>query len=300
MSAWRFVEEPKAIRGTMRCGPNWLSRTLRGGQYSPDFFGNLGERKLFQVLGVAIKLPDALSQFLCRHRVFVVHPAECLLIQVEAFFLAAFRDCRIELTIQRSLGLLELVKEVWADGEQVASGQADNLVHIPEAGAHHLGLVAVFLVVVVDARDGRNAGILVCRNLRTALLFLIPVVDAADERRDQRNPSLGACDGLGEAEQKCEVAVNAFLLQYFGRPDALPRTGDLDQDPFTRYALFLVQRNEFAAFGDRGRRIETQAGGDLSRDPTGNHFEDLASKQDEKPIDELCRHFLVAVTTLQG
>src|SRR5271170_3186292 len=108
--------------GTMRCGPIWLSRTFRWGHYSPDLFGNLGERKLFQVLGVAIKLAYALCQFLCRHCVFVVHPAECLLIQLQAFFLAEFRDCRIELTVQRSVGLLELVKQVRTDGQQVASG----------------------------------------------------------------------------------------------------------------------------------------------------------------------------------
>jgi hypothetical protein len=61
MSAWQLVEERKAMPGTMRCGPAWLSRTLRWGQYSPDFFGNLGERKLFQVVSVAIKLADSLS-----------------------------------------------------------------------------------------------------------------------------------------------------------------------------------------------------------------------------------------------
>src|ERR1700690_3335278 len=124
----RYPRSATKVAPLARCGaaPRWLSRTLCWGHHSPDFFGNLGERKIFQVVGVTIELADALRQFLCRHRVFVVHPAECLLIQMDAFFLAGFRQCRVELALQRSLGLLEVVEEVWADGEQVAPGQPDD------------------------------------------------------------------------------------------------------------------------------------------------------------------------------
>src|SRR5208337_5097390 len=100
-----------------------------------------------------------------------------------------------------------------------------------------------FLVVIVDASDGRNAGILVRWNLRTAALFLVPVVNAANERRNQGYCSFSTRDRLGKTEQKCEIAVDAFLLKKFGCPDALPRAGDLDQDAFAGHGVFLIQRD---------------------------------------------------------
>src|SRR5271154_3284784 len=89
----------------------------------PDFLGDLGKRKVFQVAGIAIELADTLCQLLRSHRVFVVHPPKCLLVEVETLFLACLRYCRIELTLQRSFGLLQLPKKLWADGQQIRSGQ---------------------------------------------------------------------------------------------------------------------------------------------------------------------------------
>src|SRR6266702_1134542 len=288
------------IAQTTPCGSTWVSRTLRWGQFSPDLFGNLGECVIFQVLRVAVEFADALGELLRRHCVLVVHPAKGLFIQMEALFLAGLRFHRIEFTIQRSLGLLQLVKKLRTDREQIASGQSDDLVHIPEAGAHHLRFVAVFLVVIVDASDGPNAGILVRGNLLAPSLLLIPVVDTADKRRNQGDSSLGTRDCLREAEKKRQIAVDAFLLQKLGRTNALPGAGDLDQDSFARHALLLIQRNQLAALVDCRLGIEAQAGSDLRRHAAGNYLENLFSEQDEEPIDELCRHFFVTAAAFHG
>ena len=42
-----------------------------------------------------------------------------------------------------------------------ASGQPDNLIHVSETRTHHLRLISVFLIVVVNPHDRRNAWILV-------------------------------------------------------------------------------------------------------------------------------------------
>ena len=83
------AEPPTVTKGSGCC--------KRARSRSTDFFGNLGQRVLFQLAGVAIEFADAFGQFLRRHRVFVVHPAESLLIQVQLIFLARLRFCRIQL-----------------------------------------------------------------------------------------------------------------------------------------------------------------------------------------------------------
>src|SRR5262249_12269887 len=198
----------------MLCGSILVSRTLRGGPlYSPDLFCNLGERVLLQVTRIAVEFTNAFGELLCSHCVFVVHPAECLFIQMEAFFLDGLCFCWIEFTIESSLGFLQLVEKIRADREQVASRQADDLIHIPEAGAHHLSLVVVFLVIVVDARHRCNSGVLVGLNLLSPSFFLIPIVNATDEGRDQGHSRLGACDRLSETKKECQIAVNTFFFQ---------------------------------------------------------------------------------------
>src|SRR5208283_2911766 len=142
--------------------------------------------------------------------------------QVQALFLARLCFYWIEFTIQNAFGLLQLVEKVWTNGQQICSRQADDLIHIPKTCPHHLGLVAVFLVVVVDAGDGRNAGILVRGNLRAAMLFLVPIVNTTDERRNQRYPGFGARYGLGEAEEQRQIAVDAFLLKKLSCLNTLP------------------------------------------------------------------------------
>src|SRR6266446_456006 len=164
-------EPPSGTRATSRNAASDERGTLLvnfGRDFrSPDSFGNLGQCELFQV---------------------------------EPFFFIPLRFRRIQFPVQSSFRLLQLVKKFGTDGQQIASGQADDLIHIPEACPHHLRLVSVFLVIVVDASDRRNAGIFIRRNLFASALLLIPIVNAADERRNQGYSGFGARHGLGKAE----------------------------------------------------------------------------------------------------
>ena len=126
-------------------------------------------------------------------------------------------------------GRFELAQQLRRDGEQVAAGELGDFADVAEAGAHDDGLVAEFLEVVVDARDRLHAGIVGALEILAGVL-LVPVEDAADEGRDERDAGVGGGDGLMEAEEQRQVAVDAFLLQDLGGADAFPRGGDLDED----------------------------------------------------------------------
>jgi hypothetical protein len=67
----------------------------------------------------------------------------------------------------------------------------------------------------------------------------MPVEDAADERGDEQDLSLGAGDGLCEGKKRCEVAVDTFLFA---------RLGSLDQDAVAGNAFLLVIGDELRAF----------------------------------------------------
>ncbi len=163
-----------------------------------------------------------------------------------------------------------------------------DLLDATEAGAHHLGLVAEFLVVVIDARDRLHARVLVGRDLRAAVLA-VPVVDAPHERRDQRDARLGARHGLREAEKQREVAVDALALEVRGGPDALPRAAHLDQDPLARDARALVEADQLARLGDGARRVEAEARIHFRRHPARHDLQDLAAEVDGEPIHERFR-----------
>ncbi len=126
------------------------------------------------------------------------------------------RGDRIELARQVGLGGFELGQQLRGDGEQVAAGELSNLADVAEACAHDYGLVAKMLEVVVNPGDGFDARIVGALVVLAGVLF-VPVEDAADEGRDQGDAGLGAGDGLVQAEEQRQVAVNAFLLQDLGR-----------------------------------------------------------------------------------
>ena len=116
-------------------------------------------------------------------------------------------------------------------GEMVSRSQpasSRDLADVAEARAHHHGLVAEFLEVVVDARHRLHAGI-VGAVVVLAGVFLVPVENAAHEGRDERDAGIGRGNGLVQAEEQRQVAVDAFLLQHFGGANALPGGSDLDQ-----------------------------------------------------------------------
>ena len=84
---------------------------------------------------------------------------------------------------------------------------------------------------VTDCTPGSSA----VGNVGAALLLVI-VVDAADERRDQRHAGFGAGHRLREAEEQRQVAVDALAFELLGGADALPGAADLDQDPLAANA----------------------------------------------------------------
>ena len=93
--------------------------TFAGGQRSSDFFSNLRERVLFQVACVTIKLADAFGELVGRHGVFVVHPAERLLVEVQLrSSLLDFAFAGSSLRVTSPSVCLHLVQQVGADGQQ--------------------------------------------------------------------------------------------------------------------------------------------------------------------------------------
>lgn len=133
------------------------------------------------------------------------------------------------------------ISKTYRNSQIVAPGQLGDLARVAERGAHDDGLVAKLLVVVEDALDAGDAGVL----LLAVLLLgggLVPVEDAADEGRDEEGVGLGGGDGLRQREHQRQVAIDAVVaLQDLGRLDAFPRGGDLDQDAIFGDAELLVQ-----------------------------------------------------------
>ena len=136
---------------------------------------------------------------------------------------------------------------------------------------------------VTDATPGSS----LARDVVDALRLLVPVVDAADERRDQRHAGLGAGHGLGEAEQQRQVAVDAFALEPLGGADAFPGAGDLDQDALARRC-----RPPRTARSARAPWRCVPSVSKLRRASTsvetrpGNDLEDLAAEVDEQLVHE--------------
>lgn len=129
----------------------------------------------------------------------------------------------------------------YGDGQVVTASELSDLSSVSERSTHDNGLVAVLLVVVEDALDGGDTGVLL---LGVLLLCagLEPVKDAADEGGDEEGTGLGGSDGLGKGEHESQVAVDAVVtLEDLGGLDALPGGGDLDQDTLLGDTLLLVE-----------------------------------------------------------
>ena len=131
------------------------------------------------------------------------------------------------------------------DGEVVTAGELCNLADAAEGGAHDDGLVAVLLVVVVDALHALDARVV----LGAVLLLgrgLVPVEDAADKRRDEEDARLGGSDGLHLREEQRQVAVDAVLrLQHVRGLDAFVGRRDLDEHAVFGNADFFVELLSF-------------------------------------------------------
>ena len=139
----------------------------------------------------------------------------------------------VERARERLVARLQRGEQFGADRQQVAAGQGADLAQVAKARAHHFGVDAELLVVGIDLGHRSHAGI-----VRTGVgglvpaaagRLLVPVVDAADEGRDQSNPRFAASHRLAQREQQRQVAMDAFVLENARRLDALPGGRDLDQ-----------------------------------------------------------------------
>jgi hypothetical protein len=134
-----------------------------------------------------------------------------------------------------------LYKSTYSNGEVVASSELSNLANGAERSTHDDGLVAVLLVVVEDAADGLDTGVLL---LGVLLLgrSLVPVKNAADEGGDEESAGLSSGNSLDEREHQSQVGVDAVIpLEDLGGLDTLPCRGDLDKNALLANALLLVQ-----------------------------------------------------------
>lgn len=98
----------------------------------------------------------------------------------------------------------------------------------------------MLFIVFIDITHGLHARILLDVVVGARLFCLIPVIDTADERRDQVHAGFGAGAGLGEGEQQRQVGVDAFFFQLFRRLDAFPGGGQFDQDARLIDPLLLI------------------------------------------------------------
>src|SRR5208337_3059479 len=229
-------------------------------------------------MGIAVELANAFRQLFRGHRVLVVHPAKSLFLQAQSWFFALSGLHLIEFALHSTFRVFELIQKLRADGEQIAPRQTDDLVDIPEACSHHLRLVTEFLVVIVNARHGCNTRILVGSYLCSTVPFPVPIVNPANEGGDESNARFGASYRLGKAEQKGQIAVDAFQFKDLRCPDSLPGTRNLDQNSIPRKSFLFVEGNELSGLGNSTGRIETQAGWNFGGNPPRYHVENVRPK----------------------
>jgi hypothetical protein len=116
---------------------------------------------------------------------------------------------------------------------------------------------------------------------------------SADERRNQSHASFRTCNGLGEAEEKGEIAVNAFVaLELARRLDTFPGRCDFDEHTFLPDSDGLVKRNELFGLGLCRFLVKGETGVNFCGDTAGNDSKDLFAK-----FNELGQH--VSLKTLQ-
>ena len=158
--------------------------------------------EVVELLAIDGEGADTFGGLLRGHGVFVMVPAEILFAPDLGGFAFRLGGSFIERLGYAGGVFGELLEEVRSDGQEVATAEGLDLAAITEGGAHDFSLDAVTLVIGEDAADGLDAGIVGAGGGGFvpvgALSLLVPVVDTADERRDQLDLGVGAGDGLGE------------------------------------------------------------------------------------------------------
>ena len=136
--------------------------------------------------------------------------------------------------------------------------------------------MAKFLIVVVNTGDREDARIFLS-GVILPRVFFVPVENAANEGRDQRDLGFSASNGLMHPKKERQIAVNAFLFERFSSTDPFPGRGDLDQDALPWDALAFILRNDFSPLQNRCLGVERESRINFCRDPS---FDDL---EDPKP-----------------
>jgi hypothetical protein len=193
------------------------------------------------------------------------------------------------------------MKATYSNGEVVAASELGDLADGAERSAHDNGLVAELLVVVEDAADRLDTGVLL---LGVLLLgsSLVPVKDATNEGGDEESVRLSSGNSLDKREHESQVAVDAMVpLEDLGSLDTLPCRGDLDKNALLANALLLVQLGNVSFVGlelqfsythvndaqglvNGGLGVEREAGIDLGGDLAGNNVQDLLAELDEEVV----------------
>src|SRR6478752_7910598 len=249
-------------------------------------FGHGFGRVFLELAGVGVEAANAFTELLDRHLILVVLEAKALFVEVDQRAVAGLGALGRELGLELAVFAGKGCDQIGADGEEITACQIDDLFELAKARAHDLGLVAVLLVVVVDAEHAGYARIFFTRDVGDALRLLVPVVNAPDERRDQGDLGLGAGDRLGEAEEQGQVGVNALFFQLFSGFDALPSGAELDQHALALDSGSFVQLDEVARLVDAAIPVEAEARVDLGRDTTGDQLQDLAAEIHEQLVHE--------------
>jgi hypothetical protein len=81
--------------------------------------------------------------------------------------------------------------------------------------------------------------------------------------------------------------VDSFFLENFGRADAFPSGGDLDQNAVARNAVLLIDIDELASLGDAALRVERKARISLGGDPPWDDLKDFQAEGYEDVIDDI-------------
>ena len=137
---------------------------------------------------------------------------------------------------------------------------------------------------------GDHTGIFWAGIAIAAAALFVPIEDPPHKGRDQGDAGLRAGDGLGEAKQKGEVAVDTFPFQLFSCANTFPGGGHLDQYPVVADAGLVVEAYEFAGLGDRCLGVVTEAGVNFSGNPPRHDLEDLLSEGDANFIEGFAHH----------
>lgn len=98
----------------------------------------------------------------------------------------------------------------YGNGQVIAASEFRDLTDIAERRTHDNGLVAVFLIVVIDALHRFHTRVLFRAEVPFVCRF-VPVQDASHEGGNKKGPCFGPSDGLNEGKHESQVAIDAVL-----------------------------------------------------------------------------------------